>query len=276
MTQSDKAFTGSIPALYDRYLGPVLFAPYADDLAARVRALAPSQVLETAAGTGIVTRRLVEVLPADATIMATDLNQAMIDTAASKLASPNVEWQTCDATRLPYADNAFDCVLCQFGVMFFPSKVDAFKEARRVLEPGGTFLFNVWDRIEFSPIFMTIADAIAAHFPADPPNFQRRTPHGHYDVPTMLHQLKEAGFTNVEYAVVTLPCICPKPRDAAIGQCHGSPLRSEIEARNPTGLDAATDAVTAALAFRFGEGPMESTMQAIVFTAVNPPRHDRT
>jgi SAM-dependent methyltransferase len=267
MRQSDKAFTGSIPALYDRYLGPMLFEPYAVDLATRVKTFAPLAVLETAAGTGIVTARLADVLSDDTGITATDLNQAMIDTAAAKIASDRITWQACDAMRLPFADGAFDCVLCQFGVMFFPSKVEAFKEARRVLKPGGTFLFNVWDRIECSPIFLTIADTIAERYPADPPNFPRRTPYGHHDVQTILDHLGEAGFADVAFDVVTLRSVCPTPRDAAIGVCQGSPLRSEIEARDPTGLDAATDAAVAALAARFGDGPMESTMQAIVFTA---------
>ena len=267
MTQTDKEFTGSIPALYDRYLGPMLFAPYADDLAARVDALNPSQVLETAAGTGIVTRRLAKALPEHTAITATDLNQAMIDTAVAKGISPRVGWQACDATKLPFADAAFDCVLCQFGVMFFPSKVEAFTEARRVLKPGGTFLFSVWDRIEFSPIFMTIADTIAARYPADPPNFPRRTPYGHHDVGILSDHLRDAGFAGIDHVVLTLPCLCPSPRDAAIGVCHGSPLRSEIEARDPTGLDAATDAAAAALVARFGDGPITSTMQAIIFTA---------
>lgn len=266
MTQSDKVFTGSIPLLYDRYLGPMLFEPYAVDLAARIAALAPEVVLETAAGTGIVTTRLAEALSDAASITATDLNQAMIDIAVAKITSSKIEWHACDATRLPFADGSFDSVLCQFGVMFFPSKVDAYKEARRVLRPGGKFLFSVWDRIEWSPIPKTISDAIAARYPADPPDFLRRTPYGYYDVETISNQLGEAGFGNIESVVVTLPSGCPSPRDAAIGQCHGSPLRGEIEARDPTGLASATDAVAAALAARFGEGPIESTMQAIVFT----------
>lgn len=267
MTQSDKAFTGSIPALYDRYLGPMLFEPYAADLAARVAAFEPSAVLETAAGTGIVTMRLSEVLSEGARITATDLNQAMIDTAAAKTTARKVEWLACDAMQLPFADGSFDCVLCQFGVMFFPSKVDAFKEALRVLRPNGTFLFSVWDKIERNPISNAISDAIAAHFPEDPPNFLRRTPFGHHDVEPIRRQLGEAGFRSIEADFVTLPSVCPSPRDAAVGQCHGSPLRSEIEARDATGLAAATNAVAAGLATRFGEGQISSTMQAIVFTA---------
>jgi len=267
MVQSDKEFTGSIPTFYDHYLGPMLFDPYAVDLAARIAAFAPLAVLETAAGTGIVTARIAEVLSDAASITATDLNKAMLDTASAKIISPKIKWQACDATRLPFADDSFDCVLCQFGVMFFPSKVDAYKEARRVLRPSGKFLFSVWDRIELSPIAHTVADAIAARYPEDPPNFLRRTPYGYNDVAAISNQLGEAGFGDIESVVVTLPSSCPSPRDAAVGPCHGSPLRGEIEARDPTGLAAATDAAAAALAVRFGEGPITSTMQAIVFTA---------
>ena len=267
MVQEDKAFTGSIPALYDRYLGPMIFEPYADDLAARAKALAPSHVLETAAGTGIVTQKLAEVLPEATRITATDLNQAMIDTAIAKFTSPRVGWQVCDATHLPFADASFDCVLCQFGIMFFPFKVQALQEARRVLRPGGTILFNVWDRIEVNPIFMTIADTIAARYPDDPPNFPRRTPYGHHDIQIMRGYLQEAGFDGIDAVVLSLPCHCPSPGEAAIAVCHGSPLRSEIEARDPTGLDAATRAAGVAVAERFGDGPITSTMQAIVFTA---------
>ncbi len=267
MVQSDKNFTGSIPKFYDDYLGPLLFAPYAADIAARIAAFAPLAVLETAAGTGILTARLAEVLPDAASITATDLNVAMLDTAASKTVSAKIKWQACDAMHLPFADNSFDCVVCQFGVMFFPSKIDAYKEARRVLRPGGKFLFSVWDKIEFSPISLTVADAMAARYPDDPPNFQRRTPYGHNDVAAIKNQLGEAGFHDIGSVVVTLPSTCPSARDAALGPCHGSPLRGEIEARDPTGLAAATDAAAAALAARFGDGPIASTMQAIIFTA---------
>jgi ubiquinone/menaquinone biosynthesis C-methylase UbiE len=267
MEQSDKAYSGSIPARYDRYLGPMLFAPYAVDIATRAKAFAPLAVLETAAGTGIVTARLAEVLSDDAAITATDLNQAMIDTAIAKKISPKVTWQVCDASLLPFANGSFDLVLCQFGVMFFPSKPDAFKEARRVLRPGGKFLFNVWDKIELNPITLTVADTIAARYPADPPNYPRRTPHGHHDVELISKQLSEAGFRDITFVVVTLPTGCPSSHEAAIAQLQGSPISIEIEARDPTGLAAATEAAAAALAARFGEGPIVSTMQAIVFTA---------
>src|SRR5262249_49704927 len=152
MKDTDKLFIGSMPALYDRHLGPFLFAPYARDVAARAAALAPRRLLETAAGTGIVTRALAQALPETTTITATDLNQAMVDYAAAQTRAPNLTWGQADALALPFADGSFDAVVCQFGVMFFPDKRAGFREALRVLRPGGHFLFSVWDRIEENEI----------------------------------------------------------------------------------------------------------------------------
>lgn len=143
--------------------------------------------------------------------------------------------------------------------MFCPSKVDAFKEARRALRQGGKFLFNVWDRIELNPFPLTVADAIAALYPVHPPNYPRRTPYGHHDVKTIRDQLDEAGFQTIKFVVVMLPTSCPSPREAAIAQLHGSPTRIEIGARDVTGLAEATDAPKAALAANFGDGQIEST-----------------
>ena len=181
MKETDKLFAGSIPEFYDRYLGPLIFAPYADDLAARVARLAPKRVLETAAGTGIATRALAQALPETASIVATDLNPAMIDFAAAKTKARNVSWRQADALALPFEDGAFDAVACQFGVMFFPDKRAGYREALRVLAPGGRFVFSVWDRIEDNEVPRIVTDAVAALFPGDPPRFLARTPHGHHD-----------------------------------------------------------------------------------------------
>jgi SAM-dependent methyltransferase len=140
MSATDVAFAGSIPALYDRYMGPLLFEPYARDIAARAAALGPQHILETAAGTGIVTEALARALP-QADIVATDLNQAMLDVAAERVRAANVRFQQADAQALPFADGEFDLVLSQFGVMFFPDRVGAYREVRRVLKPGGRVLF---------------------------------------------------------------------------------------------------------------------------------------
>lgn len=267
MSNPDAQYTGSIPANYDRVLGPMLFQPFADNMAPRVAALSPQAVLETAAGTGIVTLRLAECLPASTRIVGTDLNQVMIDFAAAKPTPRPITWQACDATQLPFADAEFDCVVCQFGVMFFPSQLAGYREAFRVLKPGGHFLFCVWDRIEVNPIAEAMSDFLAERFPADPPKFLRRTPYGHHDIDLIRRSLAEAGFTGVEAQVVTMANSCPSPEDAAYGQCHGSPVRGEILARDPDGLSSAATAMTSFLAGRFGPGRIESSMRAIIFTA---------
>src|SRR3954468_20091235 len=180
MTATDAAFAGSIPGLYHRLLGPLLFEPYAWDLAARAGALAPQKILETAAGTGIVTGALMREAP-KAEIVATDLNQAMLDVAGGRLMSWRVRLQQADAQALPFDDASFDAVVCQFGAMFFPDRAAAYREARRVLKRGGRFLFNVWDRLDRNPVTAAVAEAVAAMFPDDPPRFFERTPFGHHD-----------------------------------------------------------------------------------------------
>lgn len=264
MTSADKAFAGSIPALYDRHLGPMLFAPYAADLVRRLGAA--ERVLETAAGTGIVTRALAGALP-DAAITATDLNQPMLDLAAQRLESPRVTWRPANALDLPFEDGAFDAVVCQFGAMFFPDKPAAFAEARRVLKPGGRFLFSVWDRLAENHIPAVVNDAVAALFPDDPPGFMRRTPHGYHDVERIRNDLRAGGFERIEVETVALPGRAPSAADPAIGFCQGSPLRHEIEARDAARLDEATERATEAVARRFGAGPIEGKIQAHVVMA---------
>lgn len=267
MKETDKLFVGSMPALYDRHLGPFIFEPYAADLAERVGVLGPQRLLETAAGTGIVTRALAGTLPGTVAITATDLNQAMVDYAAARTQAPNVTWQRADALALPFADASFDAVVCQFGVMFFPDKTAGYREALRVLRPGGRFLFNVWDRIEENEVSRVLTDAVAALFPTDPPRFLARTPHGYHDVAAIRDQLGQAGFARIEIATVTKRGRTPSPRDPAVGFCHGSPLRNEIEARDAGRLAEATEAAAQALAARFGPGPIDDKIQAHVIAA---------
>ena len=267
MTNLDTSFAGSIPAIYDHYLGPLIFEPYAVDLAGRVAGLSPRNVLETAAGTGIVTAELVKRLGPGATIVATDLNPGMLDVAATKVRAPNISWQPADATALPFEDASFDVVTCQFGVMFFPDKVKAYREVYRVLRPGGHFIFNVWDRIELNEVPETVSDAVAACFAENPPQFLRRTPHGYHDVTAIRDALGQAGFGKVTAEHVAKRSRANSHRDPAIGFCQGTPLRSEIEARDPKRLEAVTEAAAEALARRFGRGPIEGGIQAIVFDA---------
>lgn len=266
MTSLDAKFAGSIPALYDHYLGPLIFEPYAIDLAERVAKLNPRDVLETAAGTGIVTLELAKRLP-EASIIATDLNPAMLEVAAKKNTASNIKWQPADALALPFADQSFDVVACQFGVMFFPDKLKAYREVHRVLRPGGHFLFNAWDSLDHNDMASVVNAAAAEMFPGNPPEFFRRTPHGYYDVEAITAVLREAGFTAIFSHRVARRSRAGSARDPAIGFVQGTPLRSEIEARDSSMLEKLTDAAADALARRFGQGPVEGAIQAIVFEA---------
>jgi ubiquinone/menaquinone biosynthesis C-methylase UbiE len=266
MTSSDTIFAGSIPATYDRYLGPMLFAPYGEALAHRLSALRSGSVLETAAGSGIVTQALAAALPPAVELVATDLNPAMVDFARSRSGLERVTWRQADATALPFADASFDAIVCQFGVMFFPDKVAGYREARRVLKPGGHFIFNVWDSLAHNPATAVVSDAVAALFPADPPGFLARTPHGYSDVAAVRADLAQAGFAAATVETLKLACRTASHRDLATGFCQGSPLRNEIEARVSDGTEAAVEAAVAALTRRFGSGALDTTMQAHIFT----------
>ncbi|MBE7365985.1 class I SAM-dependent methyltransferase [Ramlibacter pallidus] len=265
---SDRKFAGSIPQLYEQYLVPLIFQPYAVDLAARVARQQPLRVLEIAAGTGVVTRQLAQVLPRDSTIVATDLNQPMLDEAAARGTARAVEWKAADAMQLPFADQSFDAVVCQFGVMFFPEKAKAFAEARRVLRDGGSLFFNAWDRIEVNEVSDTVTQSLALVFPSDPPRFLARVPHGYHDVDRIARDLAEGGFTQVpEIATVAERSRADGAYPAAFAKCQGTPLRNEIEARDPNGLERATQAAAAALTRRFGTGPIDGRIQAHVVEA---------
>jgi SAM-dependent methyltransferase len=265
MSDIDKVFAGSIPKLYDTYLVPLIFAPYAADLVERLATRKLGSVLEIAAGTGVVTRAMASALPESVAIVATDLNQAMLDHAAAVGTKRAVEWRQADAMKLPFPDHSFDAVVCQFGVMFFPDKPKAFAEARRVLKPGGVFLFNVWDRLADNEFADTVTTALASVFPQDPPRFMARTPHGYHERATIERDLASGGFTSAaQIATVTARSRAPSPREPAIAYCQGTPLRSEIEARDGSRLGEATDVTTKAIGERFGNGAVDGKIQAHV------------
>lgn len=267
---TDKVFSSSISKLYETYLVPLIFEPYARDLVTRLTSRTLSRVLEIAAGTGVVTRALASVLPERVSIVATDLNQAMLDQASIVGTRRPVEWRQADAMQLPFASGTFDAVICQFGVMFFPEKSQAFLEARRVLRPGGMFIFNVWDRIEENEFADTVTTALESVFPKDPPRFLARTPHGYYDRSTIERDLGEAGFTkSAEIATVAARSRAESSRVPAIAYCQGTPLRNEIEARDASRLGEVTDIAAEAIAQRFGQGAVDGKVQAHVVTIEN-------
>ncbi|TJW82965.1 MAG: methyltransferase domain-containing protein, partial [Mesorhizobium sp.] len=242
MLETDKVFAGSVPENYDRYMVPLIFEPYAADLARRAASLSPGSVLEIAAGTGVVTRALAPKLPSGASYVVTDLSQPMLDYAASRQEPDSrITWRQADALALPFEDAAFDVVCCQFGAMFFPDRTLGYREAKRVLKPGGRFLFNVWDRIEENVFADDITNALARIFPDDPPRFLARTPYGYHDTALIRRELEDAGFSRVVIETRAEQSRASSPRIPAVGYCQGSPLRNEIEARDAGKLEAATD-----------------------------------
>jgi SAM-dependent methyltransferase len=267
VADTDKVFAGSIPKLYDTYLVPLIFEPYAADLAKRLSSRSFSRVLEIAAGTGVVTRALASALPESVSIVATDLNQAMLDHAAALGTKRPVEWRQADAMNLPFQDGTFDAVVCQFGVMFFPDKSKAFSEVRRVLRSGGVYVFNVWDRIEENEFADAVTTSLEPLFPEDPPRFLARTPHGYHDRGTIERDLANAGFRN-RPGIDTLEARsrATSPRVPAVAYCQGTPLRNEIESRDPSVLAKATDIAAEGIARRFGAGAVDGKIQGHIIT----------
>lgn len=268
MSDTDKVFAGSIPKIYDEHLVPLIFSVYADDIARRIAAFSPSVLLEIAAGTGAVTRAVAAALPRSVRYVATDLNEPMLAIAAQRQADDDrISWRQADASALPFDDAGFDVVCCQFGAMFFPDRIKAYAEVKRVLKPEGTFLFNVWDRIEENVFAQVATDTLGKLFPDDPPRFMARTPHGYFDQAIIGADLERAGFDNVSIETRAAISRAPTPDLVAFAYCQGTPLRGEIEARSGGDLRAATDAVTDAIRARHGPGPVEAKIQALVITA---------
>ncbi|MGI8481100.1 MAG: class I SAM-dependent methyltransferase [Chthoniobacterales bacterium] len=267
MKDQHAEFSGSIPAAYDRYLGPMFFQPYAEDLAARLQVQGDSSVLELACGTGILTRVLRSRLPASVKLTATDLNEPMFRNAAGKFEkSEAVEWRQADASSLPFANQMFDAVVCQFGLMFVPDKMLAAQEAHRVLKPGGVFLFNVWDAMEHNALGQLAHRTIAGYFEKDPPTFYQ-VPFGYHDQEEIKRMLKQAGFDEIKIEVVAKVSQAGRAEDAATGLVQGNPVAVAIAERDPSLLPVITDAVAKAIKDQFGETDLHARMRAIIVQA---------
>ena len=265
---SDRAneFTGSIPQFYDHGLGPVFFTDFADDIARRAAPLAPMRVLEIAAGTGIVTRRLRDLLPR-AHLIATDLNPPMLEVAGQKFRPDEaVEFQPADAAAPPFPDASFDAVVCQFGVMFFPDKDAGHREAYRVLMGGGRYLFSVWDSHRHNPIGRVITEILAGLFPHDPPQFYQ-VPFSYHQLDPIKDSLDVAGFTDLRIAVLRLKKTVPEVATYAQALVLGNPLVDQIRARGSIDPERVIEELAEVLPREFGTDPMGVPLQAIVFEA---------
>jgi ubiquinone/menaquinone biosynthesis C-methylase UbiE len=261
------AFVGSIPPNYDRYLGPLFFHPYADDLAARVVPKPDMRVLEVACGTGLVTRRLLERLGGAGSILATDLNEAMFAYGRSQMpAAPGLQWRQADAMVLPAPDRSFDAVVCGFGFLLFPDKAAAVRETFRVLRPGGVYLFNAWGPLADNPVPRITHETVATFFPADPPQFYT-IPFSCHDPAPICRWLAEAGFTDVSWASVTKTGTSPSAAEAAIGLIEGNPIGREIVERRADAVPEIERAVAARIIAEIGDRPVRAPLSAVVFSA---------
>ncbi len=266
MTDRNAAFAGSIPAVYDRCLGPLLFEPYAEALLAAVDWSRSQAVLEVAAGTGIVTERLRRVLPASARLVATDLNPDMLAIAGERVRATGIEWRPADAMSLPFDDATFDDVVCQFGVMFFPDKLAAMRETRRVLRPGGRFVFNVWGSLDSNPMFRLASEIVPRYFTSDPPDFYQ-VPFSCHDEPMLRRTLSDAGFEVSALEAVDRVGHCPTAREAATGVVTGNPTVVAIRERATAPEETVIDAVAAAFADAGGVAPFKMPLRAIQVVA---------
>ena len=267
MTTRDAQFVGSIPELYEKHLVPVIFNPFAEDLVARIGPLEHGDVLEIAAGTGAVTRKLLPCLGEGARLFATDLNDAMMRLARTRMPKdPRVTWRTADAGSLPFPDDSFDLVICQFGVMFFEDKVTGLREVRRVLRPGGEFRFNVWDSFEHNPFGRLAHRTIASFFPADPPTFYF-TPFGFHDPELIQSMLRTTGFRETAVEFVPREAVAKSARNFATGLVRGNPVSADIAARGTVDIEAVVEALEAELGKAGGVAPHRSPMRAVVIRA---------
>ncbi len=267
MTANAAQFVGSIPQFYHEGLGPCVFAGYAKDMARRVAVLNPGDVLELAAGTGIVTGAMREVLRADAKLVATDLNTPMLDFARAKLRfDDGVEFRQADAMALPFNSGMFNVVVCQFGVMFFPGKVQAFSEAARVLKPGGRYLFSVWSRMDANPFAQIAHETIGSFFTSDPPQFYR-VPFGYSDPDQIIRDVRAGGFASVHIEPLPLQSPVASLEQFARGLVFGNPVIEEIRARGTATPEAVAEAVRANLVARLGPEPMRMPLRALIVEA---------
>jgi SAM-dependent methyltransferase len=267
MEERHRDFAGTIPENYERYFVPLIFAEYAEMLAEKEERGDGINILETACGTGVVTRSIAKRMDAGSRAVATDFNEPMLEEAMKALGpSDAVDFKQADAMYLPFEDETFDAVVCQFGVMFFPDRRTAYREAARVLKDGGKFHFNVWDSLEHNHFAQTVHNAGLEMYPEDPPKFFE-LPYGYYDIRLIVAELQESGFSDIDISVRPLTTAAKSARHLAKAYCAGSPFANEVAARNTHSLDEAVDKFETAILKEYGDGPISAKMQAFQISA---------
>lgn len=266
MREMELRFAGSVPENYDELMVPLFFRPYAVELVRRAQQTSPRRILETAAGTGIVTQALHEAFP-QAELTATDLSQPMLELARQRVASADVRVVAANAQELPFKDASFDLLVCQFGAMFFPNKIGGHSEARRVLRDGGIYLLAIWDRIERNPLSAAAQQVLIEMFPDDPPLFMREGPFSYSDPSQIVGDLHVAGFRTVELETIELRSRSPSAHDAATALCQGTPMGIEVNERAPGSLDRIFAAVERSLQKFEGPNGIDTPMSAHIVTA---------
>jgi SAM-dependent methyltransferase len=267
MTFSGTIPTASLRSIRDQYLAPSLLAPFADEMARRLSRLSMGPLLETCSDTGVLTQAIASAVSAGLTITATDPSPEMVEYASAKPGMGRITWQTADPRSLPFSNGMFGIATNHFGVVAIPDRIQAFQEARRVMKPGGRFVFSVPGHIRQNPAAECLQDAMNALFATDPPRFVEHVLHGYANNETVDDDLTVAGFTEATYTAVELPYAADSARDVAMGYCLGTPLRLEIEARAPGEAERVTRAAAAALERRFGTGAIMTTMRAHIVAA---------
>ena len=257
------------PRIYEDVMGPLYFEPFAREMAARAAARRPERLLETACGTGRVTAHLRKALPG-ASLVATDILPSMLDVAREKLQTDTgIRWKQADAQQLPFPDGAFDAVVCQFGAMFFSDLSSGFAEAFRVLTPGGAFHFSVWDRLEANPLGACGREVLKEFFGGRLP-VSLKLAYGLSDAAGVAAQVRACGFETVRHETVRFPCETPSAKAFAHAYVHGSSVRTVIAAMGITAAERLEEALFTAITGQFGDAPVRSHMQAILFTALKP------
>jgi len=270
MSNNSASFIGDIPSHYDAGLGPNIFFDYADKIAKLSGEKAASNVVELAAGTGIVSRRLRDALSPETRLVVTDLNAPMLDIARSKFSdNDRVEFKVANAMNLPFESSEFDLIVCQFGVMFFPDKPASYREVARVLRPGGHYIFNVWGPMSENPYSQMAYGVTAKFFPDNPPGFYK-VPFHYGDPADVRADLTIAGWHEVEHETIHLKKAIENPAAFADALVYGNPLIDEIRERGGVDPGAVVVAMLDALESTFGPAPLVMPLEATTFVCRAP------